>query len=78
MHITHDPENNVGYIRIADEKRKIAKTIEISGDVNIDVLSDGSIYGIELLNANEQLRGDISAIIYENQQTHQRQELPLA
>lgn len=77
MYITYDPENNIGYIRFSKESGKVAKTIEISGDLNIDLMSDGSIYGIELLNANEQLRGDIAAIIVENQRTQQRQEFPI-
>ena len=77
MYITYDPENNIGYIRFSKKSGKVAKTLEISGDLNIDLMSDGSIYGIELLNANEQLRGDIAAIIVENQQTHQRQEFPI-
>lgn len=77
MHITYNPENNIGYIRFSPERGKVAKTLEISGDLNIDISSDGSIYGIELLNANEQLRGDVAKIVLENQHTHQFSELPL-
>jgi uncharacterized protein YuzE len=77
MHITHTPEHNIGYIRFAKEQGKVARTIILSNDMHVDIAADGSIYGIELMNANEQLKGDVAAIIYENQQTHQRQELPL-
>jgi uncharacterized protein YuzE len=77
VHITYDPEHNIGYIRFSKESGKVSKTLEISSDLNIDLARDGSILGIELLNANEQLRGDIAAIVLENQQTHQRSELPL-
>jgi uncharacterized protein YuzE len=77
MYITYNPEQNIGYIRFSAERGKVAKTIEISGDLNIDIAADGSIFGIELMNANEQLRGDISKIILENQHTHQFLEMPL-
>ncbi len=77
MHITYDPQHNVGYIRFCEKQMQVARTLQITGDVNIDLTSDGAIYGIELLNANEQLRGDMATIVIENQQTHQRQELPL-
>jgi uncharacterized protein YuzE len=33
-----------------------AETIKVSDEINIDIAPDGSIYGIELLNANEQLK----------------------
>jgi uncharacterized protein YuzE len=32
------------------------ETIRVSDELNVDIAPDGSIYGIELLNANEQLR----------------------
>jgi len=28
----------------------------VSDELNVDIAPDGSVYGIELLNANEQLR----------------------
>jgi uncharacterized protein YuzE len=57
MKIELDKKNNIGYIYI-DEKKKnqIAETIELDGDINIDMAKDGSIVGIEFLNANEQLK----------------------
>ena len=30
----------------------------MSDSLNVDIAPDGTIYGIELLNANQQLRGD--------------------
>ncbi len=40
---------------------------------------DGTVYGIELLNANEQLRrGDIGKILVINEATGEQAELPLA
>jgi len=32
------------------------ETIRISDELNIDISPDGKIYGIELMNANEQLQ----------------------
>jgi len=57
MFITHDAENNIAYIRFRPKMQEI-ETIEISSEVNIDIAPDGTLYGIELLNANEQLKGD--------------------
>jgi hypothetical protein len=33
-------------------------TIQVSGELNIDIAPDGKVYGIELLNANAQMAGD--------------------
>jgi uncharacterized protein YuzE len=38
-------------------KRTEVETIPVSEDLNVDIVPDGTVYGIELLNANEQLRG---------------------
>ena len=34
------------------------ETIRVSDQVNVDIAPDGTVYGIELLNANEQLRAE--------------------
>jgi uncharacterized protein YuzE len=54
MDITYDPRYNVAYIRL---RRKAAgvKTLQVSDEMNIDLSPDGKVYGIELLNAREQL-----------------------
>ncbi len=54
MKITYDPQQNVAYIRFR-EKRTEVETLRISDELNIDLAPDGTVYGIELLNANEQL-----------------------
>jgi uncharacterized protein YuzE len=41
-------------------------TIKISDDMNIDIAADGTVYGVELLNANEQLTRDNGALIVES------------
>ena len=40
--------------------------IQISADVNIDIAADGTVYGVELLNANEQLTRDHGALLVES------------
>lgn len=54
MKLTYDPRYNIAYIRL-HKKVKEVETIKISDELNIDIASDGTIYGIELLNANEQM-----------------------
>ena len=57
MKLTYDPRHNIGYLRF-HEKTADVETIQLSDAVNVDLAPDGTVYGIELLNANEQLRGD--------------------
>ena len=54
MKLTYDPRYNVAYIRLK-EKTAEAETVHISEELNIDLAPDGTVYEIELLNANEQL-----------------------
>ena len=78
MKITYDPKHNVAYIRL-HEKTAQVETLRVSEDVNMDMAPDGTIYGIELLNANEQLaKEDQGKLIVVNEQSHKRQELKLA
>jgi uncharacterized protein YuzE len=56
MRLTYDPRHNVAYIRLREKSGEV-ETICVSDELNIDLAPDGTIYGIELLNANEQLRG---------------------
>ena len=57
MRFTYDPRYNIAYIRFHEKSTEV-ETIRISDELNIDMAPDGTIYGIELLNANEQLQGD--------------------
>jgi uncharacterized protein YuzE len=54
MKLTYDPRANAAYIRLR-EKAGDVKTIKVTDDLLIDISPDGSVFGIELLNANEQL-----------------------
>lgn len=55
MNLTYDPRYNIAYITFKDKPVQV-ETIRISEDLNIDMTPDGTVYGIELLNANEQLK----------------------
>ena len=53
MKFTYDPRYSVAYIRFYEKTTEV-ETIRISEELAVDLAPDGTIYGIELLNANEQ------------------------
>ena len=55
MRFTYDPRHNIAYIRFGKKQEEV-ETIKVSEELCIDMSPDGKVYGIELLNANEQLR----------------------
>jgi uncharacterized protein YuzE len=57
MKLTYDPRYNVAYICLKDKPAQV-ETIHVSEELNIDLAPDGTIYGLELLNANSQLAVD--------------------
>ena len=78
MKISYDSRYNIAYIRFR-EKTTGVETIRVSDEINVDISPDGKIYGIELLNANEQLqREDMGTLVVINEATGERAELPLA
>ncbi len=77
MRLTYDPKYNIAYIKFQEKSTEV-ETIKISDEVNIDMASDGTIYGIELLNANEQIhRQDKGKFLLINETTGEKTELPL-
>ena len=64
MKLSYDPKYNIAYLRF-HEKCGTVTTIKVSDEMNIDVAPDGTVYGIELLNANEQLAEDHGSLILE-------------
>jgi uncharacterized protein YuzE len=54
MKLTYDPRYNIAYIRL-QEKTAQVETIRVSDELNVDIAPDGTVYGIELLNAKAQL-----------------------
>jgi uncharacterized protein YuzE len=57
MKLTYDPRHNVAYICLREKPAQV-ETIHVSEELNIDLAPDGTIYGLELLNANSQLEID--------------------
>ncbi len=77
MKLTYDPRYNVAYLRLQDKKAQV-ETIHLSDELNVDIAPDGTVYGIELLNANEQLRGqDEGNMVIVNEALGERREIPL-
>ncbi|MBM4046996.1 MAG: DUF2283 domain-containing protein [Planctomycetes bacterium] len=77
MRLTYDPRHNIAYLRF-QEKRADVESIRLSDELVVDMAPDGTVYGIELLNANEQLRReDVTGLVVVNEATGQRVELPL-
>lgn len=77
MKLTYDPKYNIGHITFR-EKTEEVQTIHVSEELNIDIAPDGTVYGIELLNANEQLAsGAIRTLIVENSLTGETRQIEL-
>jgi uncharacterized protein YuzE len=78
MRLTYDPRYNIAYIRF-QEKQTEVETVRISDELVVDMAPDGTSYGIELLNANEQLQRDATRrLLIINEATSERTEFPLA
>ncbi|RAI03625.1 hypothetical protein DLJ53_03825 [Acuticoccus sediminis] len=76
MQITYDPDANAAYITLTDKTGEL-ETLVINDDINIDVLPDGSLYGIELLDADRQLQSDDRTLTVLNQLTGEELRLKL-
>jgi uncharacterized protein YuzE len=57
MRLTFDPRYNIAYLSLRDKTAEV-ETVRVSDELNVDMAPDGTIYGIELLDANRQLRVD--------------------
>jgi uncharacterized protein YuzE len=55
MQIIYDPRYNIAYLKILEKTTEV-ETLKISDELNIDMAPDGTVYGMELLNANQQLK----------------------
>jgi uncharacterized protein YuzE len=78
MYLTYDPEFNIAYIRFRTKRAKV-KTIEVSNELNVDIGPDGRVYGIELLNANQQLGSQrVKKLIIENRRSGKKSQYALA
>ncbi len=78
MKLTYDPKYNVAYIRLQDKTDQV-ETIRVSDEMNVDIAPDGTVYGIELLNANRQLSADrLGALLVVNEASGESTEVKLA
>ncbi|MFH0341046.1 MAG: DUF2283 domain-containing protein [Chromatiales bacterium] len=77
MQLTYDLQNNIAYIRLREKTAEV-ETIHISEELNIDLAADGSVHGIEFLNANAQLtQTDEGKLRIVNEASGEHQEIPL-
>jgi len=77
MKLSYDPQYNIAYLRLREEQAEL-DTIRVSDELNIDLAPDGSVHGIEFLNANQQLASPhADAIEIVNQLTGQSAQLRL-
>jgi uncharacterized protein YuzE len=77
MKLTYDPRYNIAYIRLLEKGAEV-ETLQISDELNIDIAPDGRVYGIELLNAKEQLQAqDGGRLVVWNEAAREERALPL-
>ncbi len=77
MKLTYDIRRNIAYLRLR-KKTVTVETIRVSDELNVDVAPDGTVYGIELLNANKQLRAeDGGKFVLVNEAKGKRREIAL-
>jgi uncharacterized protein YuzE len=77
MKLTYDQRYNIAYLRLHEKVGQV-ETVQVSDQVNVDVAPDGTVYGIEFLNANEQLRAeDQGRFVLVDENSGQRQEVVL-
>lgn len=77
MRLTYDPRRNVAYIRFGEKGTEV-EAIRLGEELAADMAPDGTVYGIELLNANEQLRRENAGeLVVVNGATGERSELSL-
>jgi uncharacterized protein YuzE len=77
MKLTYDPRHNIAYIRLYPKSAQV-RTVQVSDELNVDLAPDGTVYGIELLNANAQLsREDGGQLVMLNEATGEQTQIKL-
>ncbi len=76
MKISYDPKLNVAYIKFQEQNGNV-QSIRLSDELILDLSADGKLYGLELLNANEQLQAEDGYLHVINEMTGQRAELAI-
>jgi uncharacterized protein YuzE len=75
--LTYDPRHSVAYIRLREPSGPV-ETVCVSDELNVDLAPDGTIYGIELLDANKQLCADDGRIVLVDEEKGEERALALA
>jgi len=77
MKLVYDPRHNIAYLRLREKTAQV-ETLHLSDEINVDIATGGTVYGIELLNANQQLRSeDQENLVIVNEAAGDRREIPL-
>lgn len=76
MRLSYDPRYNIAYLCLKDKGEQV-ETIKLGEALFIDLAPDGTVYGIEFLNANEQLTQGIGRVQLYNEATGKSAELDL-
>jgi uncharacterized protein YuzE len=58
MQVTYDPRGDAVYVSLRRELASVAQTKRVDEDIALDFAEDGTLVGIEVLNASERLRLD--------------------
>jgi uncharacterized protein YuzE len=78
VQLSYDVSRNIAYLRLRESAGVQVETVRLSDEVNVDLAPDGTVYGIELLNANAQLRAaDGGRFVVVDEVAGQRIEVPL-
>ena len=78
MKLTYDRDRNIAYLRLRPKGTDV-ETVQVSDELNVNIAADGSVYGIELLNANEQLRAaDEGKLVLVDETAGKEVALPLS
>jgi len=75
MKLSYDPRYNIAYIGLRTKTEEV-ETLRISDELHIDIGPYGKLYGIELLNANQQLKQEPGLTIV-NEASGISQQIPL-
>jgi uncharacterized protein YuzE len=77
MKLTYDPRHDIAYLRLHAKAAEV-ETVHVSDEINVDLAPDGTVCGIELLNANAQLsREDAGRLVLQNEATGEQTAVKL-
>ena len=79
MKVTYDSSANAAYIYLKERPEAVeVTTLELSDEVNVDIAADGTVVGIELLDASAQMKaGGEGLMVLVNQVRDRTEMVPL-